>query len=223
MMLLYEYRRRARRNLEGNWLQAILVTITVALVGGYTLVPIVRVTADFQAWLAAPTTVPAFDELFYIDLLTIRSALFWLLGAAAVLGECNCYLQNAKGSKFLWRNLPLLYREIIKAIALRFLRTVIVCGGLILFIIPGVYFYYQYAAAPWLLAERPSLSVLEAMARSRLLMKGKKARMFLLDLSFAGWLLGAICTLGLGLLYVIPYHHAARAAFYVKIKNDDQH
>lgn len=218
MTPLSEYRRRGRKNLEGNWLQAILITITVALVGGYTLVPIIGVTDAFQVWVENPVMMPDFRELFYVNILTIRSTLFWLLGAAAVLGECNCYLQNAKGGRLHWRNLPVLYQEIVTAILLRFLRTVLVFGGLILFVVPGIYLYYIYAASPWILAERPELGAIEAMRKSRQLMQGKKVRLFCLDLSFIGWLLGGVCTLGLGLLYVIPYHHAARAMFYQQSK-----
>ena len=45
-------------------------------------------------------------------------------------------------------------------------------------------------------------------------MKGYKGKLFCLDLSFIGWyIVGALC-LGIGVLWVTPYHQTARANFY---------
>ena len=45
-------------------------------------------------------------------------------------------------------------------------------------------------------------------------MKGKKWKLFCLDLSFIGWyLLGMLC-LGVGVLWVDPYHKVSMALFY---------
>ena len=49
-------------------------------------------------------------------------------------------------------------------------------------------------------------------------MKGYKGKLFCLDLSFIGWyILGALC-LGVGVLFVMPYHETARANFYEALK-----
>jgi len=49
-------------------------------------------------------------------------------------------------------------------------------------------------------------------------MKGKKGKLFLLDLSFIGWFLLCILTLGIGLLWLYPYILTSRAAFYEDVK-----
>jgi uncharacterized membrane protein len=49
-------------------------------------------------------------------------------------------------------------------------------------------------------------------------MKGHKMKLFLLDLSFIGWSLLCIFTLGIGLLWLIPYMQSARAAFYEDLR-----
>ena len=46
------------------------------------------------------------------------------------------------------------------------------------------------------------------------LMSGNKWRRFLLDLSFIGWFIGVILTLGLLGLYVFPYYWTCQALFY---------
>ena len=45
-------------------------------------------------------------------------------------------------------------------------------------------------------------------------MSGNKWRRFLLDLSFIGWFIGVILTLGLLRLYVFPYYWTCQALFY---------
>lgn len=54
------------------------------------------------------------------------------------------------------------------------------------------------------------------------MMNGHRMELFLLDLSFIGWyIVGALC-LGLGTLWVIPYHQAARTQFYVALCSEPQ-
>ena len=102
----------------------------------------------------------------------------------------------------------------VSAIGLRLLRTVLTFLGLSLFLLPGIFIHYTYALAPWIMAERPDSGALQALRESRRRMKGFRRRMLLLDLSFAGWFLLGILSFGIGLLFFIPYHSAARAEFF---------
>jgi len=43
-------------------------------------------------------------------------------------------------------------------------------------------------------------------------------KLFLLDLSFIGWMILSVLTLGIGLLFLQPYMSTARAAFYEDLK-----
>ena len=47
---------------------------------------------------------------------------------------------------------------------------------------------------------------------------GYKMKLFLLDLSFIGWMILSVLTLGIGLLFLQPYMSTARAAFYEDLK-----
>ena len=48
-------------------------------------------------------------------------------------------------------------------------------------------------------------------------MSGNKFRLFCLDLSFIGWDILGMITLGIGMLFVRPYQQAAKAAFYREV------
>ncbi len=88
----------------------------------------------------------------------------------------------------------------------------------LLFLIPGFIKYYAYAMTPYIMQEKSSMRVGDANTKSRAIMKGHKWQLFLLDLSFIGWMLLSVLTLGIALIYVWPYYQAARAAFYKEIK-----
>ena len=45
-------------------------------------------------------------------------------------------------------------------------------------------------------------------------MRGHKFELFCLDISFIGWAILAVFTLGIGGLWLTPYENAARVAFY---------
>jgi uncharacterized membrane protein len=51
------------------------------------------------------------------------------------------------------------------------------------------------------------------------MMKGNKWRLFKLNLSFIGWGVLCVLTLGVGSLFLVPYVSAASAEFYVELKN----
>ena len=83
--------------------------------------------------------------------------------------------------------------------------------------IPGVMLVFSYAAAPYIMAQDPQCEGLEALRRSRELMKGNRMDLFLLDLSFIGWDILSLFTLGIGSLFLNPYKEAARASFFRNI------
>ena len=84
----------------------------------------------------------------------------------------------------------------------------------LLFVIPGIIKTYAYSMAYFVKVDHPEYGWNQCIKASIALMKGNKWRLFVLDLSFIGWyLVGSLC-LGLGTLWVTPYHQAARAQFY---------
>jgi uncharacterized membrane protein len=88
----------------------------------------------------------------------------------------------------------------------------------LLFIIPGIIKFYSYAMTPYLLHENPVLKADTLICKSMKMMKGHKMKLFLLDLSFIGWGLLCILSLGIGFLWLIPYVQSARAAFYQNLQ-----
>lgn len=85
-----------------------------------------------------------------------------------------------------------------------------VCGGVALEIVMS----YRYRLAIYYLLDHPEMGTLEAISSSKETMRGKKADLFVMDLSFLGWLILSVLTLGILGLWVTPYMWASEANFY---------
>lgn len=92
----------------------------------------------------------------------------------------------------------------------------------LLFIIPGIVKSYEYRMIPYLLADHPDMTSEQAFAESKRMMTGQKWSAFVLDLSFIGWDILSILTLGiLSIFYVEPYKFMTKAALYEKLAYGD--
>lgn len=100
------------------------------------------------------------------------------------------------------------------------LSTIYIFLWTLLLIIPGIIKSYSYALTPYILVEHPEMSANEAIEESMRLMDGHKFDLFYLQLSFIGWAILSILSLGLGFFWLIPYQMTAQAAFYRDIKNE---
>lgn len=83
-----------------------------------------------------------------------------------------------------------------------------------LFIIPGMVAVYRYRFAFYNLLTDPSLSVGEAIALSCQQTQGVKGQLFVLDLSFLGWMLLSSLTMGLLNIWLTPYMTLCDLAYF---------
>lgn len=100
------------------------------------------------------------------------------------------------------------------------LRDVFIFLWTLLFIIPGIIKSMSYALVPYLLADEDVSIDEDVITRSRMMMDGYKWELFKLHLSFIGWYLLSLLTLGvLGIFYVGPYVNQSIALFYQEVKS----
>jgi len=64
-----------------------------------------------------------------------------------------------------------------------------------------------------ILMQDKDIRVMDVLNKSQELMRGKKMQLFLLDLSYFGWYLLSLFTLGILLIWVVPRHQTARTLF----------
>ena len=79
---------------------------------------------------------------------------------------------------------------------------------------------YSYYLVPYIVAENPDIPALRAVTLSRKMMKGHKWECFLFELSFIGWYILDLVSLGLcGILYSNPYKVAAFSEYYTQLRS----
>ncbi len=84
----------------------------------------------------------------------------------------------------------------------------------------GIYISLTYSLFYMILADDPEKTPVEALRESKQLMKGNRGRLFMLSLSFLGWIVIAWITIGLGFLWLIPYISCTYCCFYLDLKEN---
>jgi uncharacterized membrane protein len=94
--------------------------------------------------------------------------------------------------------------------------------GCVFLLIPGIIISLMLSQVEFVMEDDKEIGYLDAMKRSVDLMKGHKAKLFWLNLSFIGWIILAILTFGIGLLLLLPYINTTLAYFYEDLKAEQQ-
>lgn len=133
------------------------------------------------------------------------------------LGIIMIYLTVCEGKDFSVMDVFKGYDNFWGAFKVSFLVGLFTFLWSLLFIIPGIIKSYSYSMAMYIMAEE-GCGAREAIKKSEQIMDGNKMELFLLELSFIGWVLLGIITFGIAYIYVTPYMNAARVNFYNSIK-----
>ena len=110
------------------------------------------------------------------------------------------------------------FKEFTKASGAYLLMILYIIGWTFLFIIPGIIKAISYSQTFYILSDDTSIGSEEAIQKSMQMMDGHKLQYFLLGLSFIGWMLLCLLTLGIGFLWLIPYIQVTYAKFYLNLK-----
>ncbi|WP_125702291.1 DUF975 family protein [Lacticaseibacillus daqingensis] len=94
----------------------------------------------------------------------------------------------------------------------------------LLLIVPGIVKALAYSQANYIVKDMTDagreIGAVDAINASRELMVGHKAELFVLQLSFIGWGLLTVLTLGIGLLWLVPYMQTTYACYYRQLAGD---
>ena len=111
-----------------------------------------------------------------------------------------------------------------RAIGAVLLQALYVFLFALLLIIPGIMKLIAYSLVPYLMADDKydNLGLKELLTKSEEMMNGHKMDYFMLNLSFIGWHILAIFTLGILEIWVIPYQTTATTKFLndIKVSNE---
>lgn len=203
------YKNEALSALRGNWANALVATIIlVALALFFSSND--AINSYYQRIVINP----------FIGYSLSFISLFVLLPLAVGYSNSMRVLLETGDNRLTNNSFSLGFGNWLHVVWGMILSTIYIFLWTLLLIIPGIIKSYSYALTPYILVEHPEMSANEAIEESMRLMDGHKFDLFYLQLSFIGWAILSILSLGLGFFWLIPYQMTAQAAFYRDIKNE---
>ena len=227
MLKSKELRVKAWESLKGKYWMAFAVILVTGLIGsvGNAFISFGQNLSEVLGLVdpAEMDTVMATGALVLNGVVIVSSiigALFSIFVTDALTVGVNKYVIKNTDSK------PE-FKDAFSGFKVKYLRnigTLLLVGiklvlWTFLLIIPGIIKSYEYAIIPYILADDPEISSKDAFIKAKQMMTGNKWRLFKLQISFFGWFVLCVLTLGLGTFFLIPYVNAANAEFYVELKN----
>ena len=183
---------QARESLKGKWGLAIGTFIVFMLI------------------TIAVQLIPVAGSIIYI-----------LIGGAMSLGLAIFALSLSRKQDVKLSQIFEGFKKFGVALGAYILIGIFVILWMLLLIIPGIIAALAYSQTFYIIAENDSIGPLQAITKSKEMMKGNKGKYFYLGLRFIGWGLLCIVTLGIGFLWLAPYIIVSLAQFYDDIAKED--
>lgn len=245
-MVSSDFKARALEALRGNWFVSIIAGMLASMLGGTTM-GFTGVSINVEYRIDGGTETPdggviamirsisqnqlpqgdsAYSEyamsVFGILLigLLISAIVSLIIGSGVGIGYSQFNLDMLRGDKPKFATVFSGFDRLKTGIAAHLLIFIRVLIGMIFFLIPGILMAYSYSMVNYVIAENPDMNAREALRESKRIMKGYRWRLFCLSLSFIGWAILGVLTLGIAFIWVIPYQQAAIAALYEEAKRN---
>lgn len=196
-----EYKNRALASLEGNWGTAAIATLILfAITGCVGSVITMRFGSD------SPTDMGI-------------NGIWSLLCLPLEWGYTVWFLKLIRKEDIRYESLFDGYKDFVRTFLTYFLYGIAVAIGTLLFIVPGIILAIGLMMSIYLIKDDKEISAMDALKKSWEMTKGHKMNLFMLGLSFIGWFILCILTLGIGFLFLVPYIDTAFAYYYEDLKS----
>ena len=199
-----EYRAEARALLKKHWAQPVLTTLLYSFYIGLIIIPIDMPTKLLSLLVSALYVMVCWPLMYNYGRIFLRF----------VRKDDNLNNMMLATVDILFEE----FKEYKKAVLVPVMRYGMILIGIMLLIVPGLVWMYDFRMAFFVANDYPTLSPIECLAKSQAIMKGNRKQLFKLDLSFIGWGLLCIITLGIGFYWLAPYRITATARFYEDAK-----
>ena len=160
-------------------------------------------------------------SIYYVILLAAaylpqlpRTVISILVSGPLAIGLCTVFLNVARRSNIEVSQLFNGFSRLLPALIAHLAMNILVLLWALLLIVPGIMASISYSLTFYIMADNPTIDPLSAIRRSKEMMYGHRLRMFYLWLRFAGWILLYVLTMGIGVLWLIPYMQTSIARFY---------
>lgn len=200
-----DIKEEAKAQLQDNWKQAIFLSLIPALFSIFLIRDVNQnvenISSSFDLINIALRIVQSFlatgVSFTILDFIRNRESIDPLSGV----------VQAFQGKYF------------VNLLILKVLQSVYTFLWALLLFIPGIVKSYGYSQAERIFKDKVDQegivpSPRECLKESQALMYGHKLDLFTLDLSFLGWIIASVLSMGIGFIWLTPYTEVSQAVFY---------
>lgn len=144
---------------------------------------------DLSAYLSIPQMEQFVNDLIphFTPVAVILTLSILLMTTVIQIGYMSYCLMLSRNLEPKFKNIFDGFAFFLRIIWLSILQGLLIFLWSLLFIIPGIIAAYRYRQSYYIMFDNPEMSALECIRKSKALMRGYKADLFVLDLSFIGW------------------------------------
>lgn len=208
-----ELRAQARTQLRGEWGKMALATFVYTLI----VFPALYLFQDFSQYhelLHNPLHNPTMSLLIQIA--------FFIVTGPFAYGFVNLFMKRIRGNEISVPDIFEGFNKFLPCFLLYMLQIIFIVLWTLLLIVPGIIKGFAYSQAYYILYDNPGMKPMEALKKSQQMMKGYKGKLFMLYLSFLGWSMLCVLTLGIGYFWLQPYMGLSLGNFYEDLKKSQE-
>lgn len=203
-----ELKDKALNDLKGNWTQPVLASLV------YMVIAIIF-SGDPSAFNSS--NIGMQQNFTTWNGICLLVSLFFILPMA--YSYMLIFLDFIRGEKEkLVGKLFVFFKNYGRAFGTAFMVMLYTFLWSLLLVIPGLIKALAYSMSYYISKDHPEYSIDECIEASKRMMDGHKWELFVLYLSFIGWILLSILTLGIGFLWLAPYMDTTIAHYYEELK-----
>lgn len=235
MLSASEIRKQARTNLQGKWSTAVLVSliyiaISFAISCASNFVPFIGIALLI-------ITVPLQYGLIYSFMKIYRNEEYSYGDLFTSAFNNFAKVWKVVGNQLLKLIVPIILVAVSVFILIgglvftviatntssdsstifTILAGIFLIVGYIGYIASLIYLFVKdllYVLSYYVMHDNPNMTAKQIVEESERIMKGQRGKYFGLELSFFGWILLAILTFGIGIIFLMPYMQISVAIFY---------
>ena len=190
------FKNKALASLEGNWGTAAIAALIIGLIsGGVSSAVSMPFGNDFATGMGI-------------------NSIWSLLCLPLQWGFTVFFLNLIRKEDINYERLFDGYKDFARTFLMEFLYVIAVMIGFCLLVIPGIILIIGLMMAPYILKDDKEISAMDALKKSWEVTKGHKMKLFWLGLSFIGWVILSLMTLGIGFFFLAPYIDTTFAHYY---------
>ena len=187
----YDLRLAARKQLDGAWGEMVIAQFICAL-------PIILRDLLIGRFIRPDVYFFVLIDLSYINGLSLFRDVSWrvlwcLLVGPLFAGLAGLYLKRIRDQQISAGNVFDGFKDYGRSFLLSFLGIIFITLWSLLLVIPGIVKFYSYSMSFFIMRDNPGMRPLLAITKSRQMMDGFKAKLFMLHVSFIDWFL--LCAL----------------------------